>query len=225
MASALFSSEVAILCACGHLQGRLLYSREGQTGPGLIICPPHPLLAGNMDNNVVTALAETMAASMPVLLFNYRAVGTSSHPRPELPLYEYWHGLDNRQEYDGVIDEVRQVLAWARQYFSAFHLVGYSFGAYMALKAADDGVLSYTAITPPLSEHDFSTLATLRLPCGVILAEEDGLLAGGQGQVPENVHCLHILKGTDHFFIGREGEVARRVADFLQKRVRLLNML
>jgi hypothetical protein len=89
-----------------------------------------------------------------------------------------------------------------------------------------DRALSYTAITPPLSEHDFSALATLHLPCGIILAEKDGLLGRGeQQQLPDNIHCLHILKGTDHFFVKREAEVATLVADFIHKRVPLLEML
>ncbi|MBU0681313.1 MAG: hypothetical protein KKD73_07820 [Proteobacteria bacterium] len=225
MATDFFTLEVAIPCDCGHLQGRLLYGEEGQQGPGLIICPPHPLLAGNMDNNVVAAIAETMAATMPVLLFNYRAVGTSSHPQPELPLYEYWHGLDARHQYDDVVADARQVMAWSRDYFPAFHLLGYSFGSYIALRALADRALSYTAITPPLGEHDFSALAALHLPCGVVLAEKDGLLDRGKQQLPDNIHCLHILKCTDHFFVKREAEVATLVADFIHKRVALLEIL
>ena len=215
MAADVFTLEVAIPCQCGHLDGRFIYGSEGQQSPGLIICPPHPLLAGNMDNNVVQALAVTMAATMPVLLFNYRAVGKSSHPQPDLPLYEYWHGLDVRKEYDTVVREVGQVMEWSREYFAEFHLVGYSFGSYIAFRALQDRVLSYTAITPPLAEHDYSALLDLELPMAVILAENDGLLNGGDQHVPENIHFLETIKGTDHFFIQREAEVARLVADFL----------
>ena len=41
-----------------------------------------------MDNNVVQAVANRVARIMPVLLFNYPAVGTSTSPRPDLPLFE-----------------------------------------------------------------------------------------------------------------------------------------
>lgn len=215
MAPDLFTLEVAIPCACGELEGRFLYGSEEQQGPGLIICPPHPLLAGNMDNNVVAALAQTMAATMPVLLFNYRAVGKSSRSQPHLPLFEYWHGLDARKEYDAVIYEVGQVMAWSRAYFAEFHLVGYSFGAYIALRALQERVLSYTAITPPLAEHDFSALRNLELPVAVIMAEHDGLLGGGNQDVAENVLFFETIKATDHFFIHKEAEVAALVADFL----------
>lgn len=207
--------EIAIPCECGHLEGRLLCTDEVQQGTGLIICPPHPLLVGTMDNNVVAAIAETMAATMPVLLFNYRAVGKSSHPQPELPLFTYWHGLDERKEYDAVLREVGQVMEWSLDYFATFHLVGYSFGSYLALRAINNRVLSYTAITPPLTEHDFSGLEDLQIPGFVILAEKDGLLHESAQQVPDNVHCLQIIKGADHFFVKRERDVVTRVADFL----------
>ncbi|MEN8258306.1 MAG: hypothetical protein ABFS09_10645 [Thermodesulfobacteriota bacterium] len=208
-------TEVTIPCECGQLEGRLLSKSDAQQGPGLIICPPHPLLAGTMDNNVVQAIAHAMVATMPVLLFNYRAVGKSSHPQPDLTLLEYWHGLDERKEYGAVIREVGQVMEWSLGYFADFHLLGYSFGSYIALQAMNSQALSYTAISPPLAEHDFSALENLKRPGYVILAEKDEFLEGAVQQVPENVHCLQILKGADHLFIKREGEVAARVADFL----------
>ncbi|PLX47979.1 MAG: hypothetical protein C0613_12565 [Desulfobulbaceae bacterium] len=209
-----FALELAIPCACGQLEGRLFYGDRNQQGPGLIICPPHPLLAGNMENNVLQAIAATMAPAMPVLLFNYRAVGKSSRPRPDLPLYEYWHGLDQNQEYAEVISEVGEVLSWARRYFNFFHLAGYSFGAYVALKAARPDILSYLAITPPLAEHDFSALATLTCPMAFILAEKDGLLEVG-GRLPAAERCLvRTIQATDHFFIKREREVAEFAREF-----------
>lgn len=215
MAVDIFTLELAIPCSCGQLEGRLLYGEEGQEGPGLIICPPHPLLAGNIDNNVVKAIAETMAETMPVLLFNYRAVGKSSHPQPDLPLFEYWHALDEKEEYDSVVAEVGQVIQWSGDFFAGFHLVGYSFGSYVGLRALHDGALSYTAITPPLLEYDFSSLAQLELPTAVIMAEKDGLVTSGGHHLPGNVNRVHVVQGADHFFIKREGEVAALVADFL----------
>ena len=46
--------------------------------PGVVICHPHPLHGGNMDNNVVLALALGLAQEGFVTLrFNFRGVGGS----------------------------------------------------------------------------------------------------------------------------------------------------
>ena len=54
--------------------------------PGVVICHPHPLHGGNMDNNVVIALALGLAQDGFVTLrFNFRGVGGSqgSHTKGE----------------------------------------------------------------------------------------------------------------------------------------------
>jgi alpha/beta superfamily hydrolase len=217
MKAELFTVDVMIPGICGNLEGRLLYSREEEAEAGMIICPPHPLLAGNMDNNVVQAVAQRMAASMPVLLFNYPAVGKSYKPRPELPLFEYWNGLDQGSDYGMIIEEVRQVIAWSAGYFRRLHLVGYSFGAHMALSALvpQAQALSYTAIAPPLAEYDFTSMQSMTLPACLIMAEADGLLAASATAPMSNGISRTTIKGADHFFLKREAEVADLVAEFI----------
>src|ERR671922_3090318 len=47
--------------------------------PGLVICHPHPLYGGDMENNVVRGMAEAFAAAgFVVLRFNFRGVGRST---------------------------------------------------------------------------------------------------------------------------------------------------
>ena len=221
METDLFELEVTIPGINGNLEGRLLYSNEGSedsADAGVIICPPHPLLAGNLDNNVVQAVARKMAASMPVLLFNYPAVGKSAKPRPDLPLFEYWNGLDQRGDYGMITEEVKRVMHWSAGYFRRFHLVGYSFGAHMALTAMTAislQPLSYSAIAPPLAEYDFAGMHTLTMPGHVILAENDGLLAV-PAMLPTQENITYTTIGdTDHFFLKRENEVADLIVEFI----------
>ena len=54
--------QLAIPGSYGQLEGRLLYREESENGIGAILCPPHPLLAGNMDNNVVQAVARQVVS-------------------------------------------------------------------------------------------------------------------------------------------------------------------
>ena len=207
--------HVTIPGHCGQLEGQLLYRSEDAAGTGLIICPPHPLLAGNLENNVVKAVAKTMAASMPVLLFNYPAVGKSTSPRPDLPLFEYWNALDQRNDYGTIAEEVSKVVAWSTGYFDRFHLVGYSFGAFMALAVITPQALSYTAIAPPMAACDFTALQTLSVPIHLITAENDSLLAA-PSLLPEQKNITQtVIKGADHFFLKREEEIAELIADFI----------
>lgn len=210
--------EVTIPGIKGNLEGRLLYSNESgedTSDTGMIICPPHPLLAGNLDNNVVQAVAQKMALSMPVLLFNYPAVGKSVKPRPELPLFEYWNELDQGNDYGMVIEEVKQVIAWSAGYFSRLHLVGYSFGAHMALSAISPQALSYSAIAPPLIEYDFTPIRSLAIPACLIMAEDDGLLTTPAKLPTQENITKTTIRGTNHFFLKHEDEVAALMADFV----------
>ena len=203
----------------GVLEGNLWYT-DGKPGQeGVLLCPPHPLLAGNMENNVVQAVATHCAGlGLPVLLFNYRAVGKSFKPEPDLPLFEYWNRLDQEGTFSSVISDSRAVMAFCRRYFQRFHLVGYSFGAFIALNLLaekNEGPISYTAIAPPLEERDFTHLSTLSLPGLLITAAEDLLLKERADLVlPPAVQRI-ILEETDHFFLGREEEVARAVGRFI----------
>lgn len=213
----LFCHHLAIPCQFGALEGRLLFADAGQKGPGVVICPPHPLLAGNMDNNVVAAIASTLGRYYPVLLFNYRGVGLSDAPDGHMPLYERWRAIDSAKEYEDIATDVGTVVRFASRYFEGIQLVGYSFGSYVALQAIDDLVTSFTAIAPPLNEHDFSSLGSLAIPCLVLQAETDTLL-GERLPPPENFQGIwRTIHSSDHFFRGREQDLADQILAFLQQ--------
>lgn len=210
--------ELMIPGTMGNLEGRLLYGPGGGedgSDTGVIICPPHPLLAGNLENNVVQAVARKMAASMPVLLFNYPAVGKSCKPRPELPLFEYWNDLDQKNTYGMISEEVQKVIQWSGRYFHRLHLVGYSFGAHMALTAISPQTLSYSAIAPPLREYDFTSMSSLTIPVCLIMAGDDGLLAPSAPLPRRDNISSATIPGSNHFFLNHEDEVADLIAAFL----------
>jgi alpha/beta superfamily hydrolase len=211
----LYQQSLAIPCPFGVLEGRMLFTDAHHTGPGAVICPPHPLLAGNMDNNVITAIASTLARHCPVLLFNYRGVGDSDSPQNHLPLFELWKGIDATAAYGEIVQDLRTILAYSARLFQGIHLVGYSFGSYIALEAINDSVESFTAITPPLTEHDYSALFDLTIPNQVLLAEKDTLL-GVLPPMPASFRgrCIH-FPASDHFFRNREQELATRILSFI----------
>ncbi len=214
MRSGLFCQDVAINCSEGTLQGRMTFCDEHQGKPGVILCPPHPLLAGNMDNNVLVAITQKLAPAFGVVAFNYRSVGKSFKIDPELPLFEYWNRLDQENDFSAVINDVKDLIGWSSQFFSGLHLIGYSFGSYIALQALQEFTLSYTAIAPPFPEHDFSRIQSLSCPICCIFAEQDNLI-GQQKNMLSETASIHEIQGSDHFFLKREEEVAEIIATFL----------
>jgi alpha/beta superfamily hydrolase len=114
-----------------------------------------------------------------------------------------------------VVDDVVLILTSSENYFSSHHLVGYSFGSFIALQAANEKTISYTAITPPLNEHDFSALANLQLPKLIVLAENDNLLQSPKRDLLKHADKQEIIADTDHFFRKREMDIANVVSTFL----------
>ncbi len=211
--SAHFCQDISIPCMLGSLEGRLTFREENSGQPGVILCSPHPLLAGNMDNNVVSALAETLAYHFPVLSFNYRGVGKSFKAEPDLPLFEYWDRLDKENDFSEIICDTEEVIRWSSRYFSDFHLVGYSFGSFIGLSVLGTA-LSFSAITPPLGEHDFEPLGSVGCKTLLLFAENDNLLIQQKNNVALHA-TIHTILGSDHFFLGREQEVAESIESFL----------
>ena len=209
-----FCLDISIPCSHGNLEGRLTYREENKEQPGVIICPPHPLLAGNMDNNVVTALTAAIADTLPVLSFNYRGVGKSFKAEPDLPLFEYWDKLDQNNDFSAIIADTRELILWSKRFFNKCHILGYSFGSYIGLSALPQSALSFSGITPPLSEHDFSGLADVSGRILLLFAENDNLLDNKTDDLPSHA-AIHKILDSDHFFLGKEQQVARIAKSFL----------
>ena len=89
--------------------------------PLAVICHPHPLHGGTMDNKVVQTLARAfLQCGVRSLRFNFRGVGESQG------------GWD---EGRGEVDDAMAVIAAHRE-GSPLFLAGFSFGGYVAAAAA-----------------------------------------------------------------------------------------
>lgn len=158
-----------------------------------IICHPHPLYGGNMDNPVVVTAADSYARKgIAALRFNFRGVGASSG--------SYDNGRGEQKDVTAAIDWLTQ------KGFTRIDLVGYSFGAWInALVAAESiAVTNLVMISPPVAFIDFPpklALPPLRL---VITGQQDDIAP------PEMVRSylknwntqakLEIIPNADHFF-------------------------
>ena len=173
---------------------------------GVVLCHPHPAYGGDMYNAVVVAVARALAAGgVAVLRFNFGGVGRSQGA---------WGG--GPAEVEDACAAVRALTARLAPE-TPLVLVGYSFGAWVALCAARElgDVRRVVAIGPPLDFLDWTFLAEVTQPVTFIVGERDQfcaperlarvLEAGGTRM------ALHAIRGADHFLVGCEDEVAALV--------------
>jgi uncharacterized protein len=175
---------------------------EARLGPvaspkgGFVVCHPHPLYGGDMDNPVVIRSVEVaQAAGYATLRFNFRGAGGSE-------------GVHDKGR--GEQEDVRAAVAALASHLPAgsrVGVMGYSFGAAMAARATRPGLpeVPLGLIAPPLGMFDFEFLQTNpgRL-----------LLVAGTADSYCPVEALHrlaaitsgeerIIEGADHFFFGK----------------------
>jgi alpha/beta superfamily hydrolase len=176
----------------------------------VVLCHPHPLYGGNMYNNIVAALAEAFQqAGMMTLRFNFRGVGGSGGT----------HG-EGQAEVEDVQGAVSYVLR--RQTVASVVVAGYSFGSMVGLRAgvADARVHALIGVALPVGMRDASFLTAAQKPLLLISGDRDDIspLAALQALVAQlpDPKRLVAVSGADHFFAGREREVAQAALAFVQ---------
>src|SRR5690348_488965 len=92
------------------------HEQANNTTPIAIVCHPHPLHGGTMNNKVVTTLARTFKdLGLRSVRFNFRGVGKSGG------IYD--HGVGECKDLIAVIDWVKKIFPQA-----PIWLAGFSFG-------------------------------------------------------------------------------------------------
>lgn len=177
-----------------------------------VACHPHPLFGGAMSNKVVYALASAaLAQGLVSARFNFRGVGQSQ-------------GAHDAAR--GESDDCLAVVEWLRaQHADApLLLCGFSFGAYVSLKAAARArAAALVSIAPPFGRY-FDEAETPRHPgcpwlClhsrddDTVAYEETAAILRGYDPPP----ILVTIDGAGHFFHGRLQDIKDAVAPFLQE--------
>jgi alpha/beta superfamily hydrolase len=174
-----------------------------------IVCHPHPLFGGTMDNKVVTTVARALhETGIPTVRFNFRGVGASAG--------EYDQGVGETTDADAVA-------TWGARRWPGRDLVmaGFSFGAYVALRLAQQRVPRHLiTVAPALEPFDAFGMAVPRCPWLVVQGDADDVVdpatvidwVNGLDPKPR----LVVLPGVGHFFHGRLRELRDAVVDAIR---------
>lgn len=187
-----------------------MYHAADSPVAGAVICHPHPLYGGSMDNNVVNAVAQTLQETgHSTLRFNFRGVGAS----------EGSHGGGTDE-----VEDVRAAISFVREKSSdsmPVVLSGYSFGSWVAASAlaGEDSVSHLILVAPPTSMFDFSMLASDggERARHFIVGDRDqfcdlDILRGVYDRLPEP-KSMKVVPGADHSWFGREKALAEAVGE------------
>lgn len=177
-----------------------------------VVCHPHPLHGGTLDNKVVHTLARTFAQlGAPAIRFNFRGVGTSAGA------------------YDGGRGEAEDALAVvsygrARWPGARLWLAGFSFGGAVAIRIADRaGASRLVAVAPGvtrLDSPDPDGVLTRSCPWLIVQGDADEVLSASEvlqwASRVSPAPTTSVLAGASHFFHGRLHELSERVLEFLR---------
>ncbi len=165
-----------------------------------VVCHPHPLYGGTMDNKVVTTVARALQdTGIPTLRFNFRGVGASAGT--------FDRGL-------GETDDAQAAADWGARRWPGRTLViaGFSFGAYVALRLAQRRPpLRLITVAPAIQRFDEGAMAVPQCPWLVVQGDADDVVdpaavidwVDGLDPKPQ----LVVLPGAGHFFHHRLHEL------------------
>lgn len=185
----------------------------------VVLSHPHPLYGGTMNNAVVVALSKVLfERGAAVVRFDFRGVGKSEGV--------YGGGEAEIADVLGVVRSARDVLPGA-----PIATVGYSFGAWVSLRATMRSPIEIertTVISPAARIFDFLQLAVRRAdgtkrdeppfagPKAIVVGDRDEFCDVDEAKrIAEHLHAsLTVVRGADHFFLTGRRRLAEVVAPF-----------
>lgn len=191
------ADQVWIPGPVGRLQGVTNCPVAGQRIRAVaVVCHPHPLYGGTLNNKVVDYLARSFnELGVIAVRFNFRGVEASAG--------HYAQGK-------GEADDLRAVLAWVQTQYPAcpLWLAGFSFGAYIALQVAHEYPLArLVTVAPPVNFFDFSQLQHPACDWLLVQGGADEVVPSEQvldwAAAQRPAPAVMAMPGVGHFFHGQ----------------------
>ncbi|MFZ5757849.1 MAG: alpha/beta hydrolase [Pseudomonadota bacterium] len=183
-------------------------------GADLVICHPHPLHGGTLDNKVVHTLARAARdEGLRAVRFNFRGTGRST-------------GIHDHGR--GETDDLLAVVAAARgdRPGSRLLLAGFSFGAFVTassltrLASAGDLPLAALLVAPPVHYAGFDDLPPFPLPVTVFQGDDDEVVepeAVAAWCAARRPPLVPAMFAAGHFFHGALPELKERTAAWIRQ--------
>ena len=188
---------------------------QGGPWPGVVICHPHPLHGGSMQNNVVLALALGLAEEGFVTLrFNFRGVGESEGEHAE-----------GEKEFEEVLGALDLIKGWPDTRGKT-GVIGYSFGSGVILRhdAVQKEADAVALVSPALRYISTSPLKEHKIPSLIVAGDRDRLV--DSEKLPEELDSFtkkpesRIFDGVDHFWYGHEERLVPEVSRFFVEQLK-----
>jgi len=198
---------------CGKITLEGMISVPGGPGPFplVVVCHPHTLYGGSMHNNVVDAVCSSLGEKeIAWLKFNFRGVGKSGG--------RFDNGIGEK-------DDARAAISFGEGQAQVDHgkigLCGYSFGSMVAFPVAveDARVKAVAGIAPFVQPENL--LHQYPRPKLLVCGTQDEFInykaLEKMVQKMPDPKELSLHPGVDHFWMGEEGAMGERVAQFFAK--------
>jgi alpha/beta superfamily hydrolase len=174
-----------------------------------VLCHPHPQYGGTMRSIVISALFEALPErGIACLRFNFRGVEGSEG--------SYAEGRDEPRDVAAALDAATEAAVDGPR-----SLVGWSFGADIALGIDDPRIAGWVGIAPPLRfrpEGAYEAVGRDPRPKLLVLAANDEFRAPGEIVAATSAWestRIETVAGASHFFVGRTERVVTLVGDFV----------
>jgi hypothetical protein len=207
------SQKLELHGPAGNLEALLEVPQDTEVIGCAVVCHPHPLHGGTMQNKVSHTLARSfIGQGFIALRFNFRGVNESDG--------EFDEGR-------GEVEDVFAAMDWLSANYPDLPLwnAGFSFGAATAIRASalrrPAGLIS---IAPAISRFASSLSSQPECPWLILQGDQDELVAVDQTVAwvnelepgPE----LQILEGAEHFFHGKLTLLREAIEAFIVKHIR-----
>ena len=179
----------------------------GQPHALAVICHPHPLHGGSLNNKIVHQLARTFGELGAVSVrFNFRGVGDSA---------------GSFDEGRGELQDLLAVVAWSRSRWPdlPLWLGGFSFGGFIAAQGAVDLLPERLVTVAPAVNYFSGQMLDLRATEWLLIqGVEDDIVPAADVQhwittLPA-APSLVMMEGAGHFFHGRLNDLKHAVLSY-----------
>lgn len=205
------AERVAIAGPAGEIEALVEMPADDGAAAGTrfgVVCHPHPLYGGTLDNKVVYTLARAFVElGVPSIRFNFRGVGGSA---------------GRHDEGGGETADALAAIAYGRERWpgASLWLAGFSFGGAVAVRAAAQAAPeTLVTVAPGITRVAMAGVDSPACPWLIVQGDADDVIepaavldwASRQSPTP----TVHLLPGAGHFFHGRLHELRSVVLDFL----------